>query len=94
MGSVVSHAHFSICTWRRMLKSLLELGSGVQMAKMDIKSAYRMVPVHPQDQFLLGVQQEGLVYATLPFGLQSAPKIFNELSDGLGWIVKEHGVQD
>ena len=39
-----------------VLKSLLELGPGAQMAKMDIKSAYRMVPVHPQDRFLLGVQ--------------------------------------
>ena len=78
-----------------VLKSLLELGPGAQMAKMDIKSAYRMVPVHPQDRFLLGVQWQGLVYvdAALPFGLRSAPKIFNALADGLGWIVKEHGVQ-
>ena len=34
------------------------------------------------------------VDAALPFGLQSAPNIFfNALADGLGWIVKEHGVQ-
>ncbi len=29
----------------------------------------------------------------LPFGLRSAPKIFNALADGLEWCVKEEGVQ-
>ena len=64
---------------------LLELGPGVQMAKMDIERAYRMVSVHQQDRYLLGVQWEGQVYvdAALPFGLRSAPKIFNALADGL-----------
>ena len=54
-----------------------------------------MVPVHPQDRVLLGVQWEGQVYvdAVLPFGLQSAPKIFNALADGLKWIAKDHGVE-
>ena len=62
---------------------------------MDIKSAYRMVPVHLQDCFSAGVQWEGQVYvdAALPFGLRSAPKIFNALADGLEWIAKEHGVE-
>ena len=69
---------------------LLELGPEVQMAKMDIERANRMVPVHPQDRYLLGMQWEGQVYvdAALPFGLRSAPKIFNALADGLEWIAK------
>ena len=51
---------------------LLELGPGVQMANMDIERAYRMVPVHPQDRYLLGMQWKGQVYvdAALPFGLE------------------------
>ena len=78
-----------------VVRRLLKLGPGAQMAKMDIKSAYRMVPVHPQDRVLLGVQWEGQVYvdALLPFGLRSAPKIFNALADGLEWIAKDHGVE-
>ena len=31
--------------------------------------------------------------AALPFGLRSAPKIFNALADALEWIVRNHGVQ-
>ena len=56
---------------------LLE-GQGSFMVKADIKEAYRMVPIHPQDQPLLGIMWEDSVYIdkTLPFGLCSAPKIF------------------
>ena len=59
---------------------LLE-GQGSFMVKADIKEAYRMVPIHPQDQPLLGIMWEDSVYIdkTLPFGLRSAPKIFLQL---------------
>lgn len=32
------------------------LGQGTMLAKMDIRQAYRMVPVHPSDRVLLGMQ--------------------------------------
>ena len=55
--------------------AVTRLGKGTQMAKMDIRQAYRNIPVHPQDRPLLGMQWMGQVYmdATLPFGLRSAP---------------------
>ena len=31
------------------------MGRGTMMAKVDLKSAYRMVPVHPEDRKLLGM---------------------------------------
>ena len=34
------------------------LGQNTLLAKVDIKSAYRMVPVHPDDRLLLGMQWE------------------------------------
>ena len=37
-------------------RQVVELGRGARMAKMDIKSAYRLVPVHPQDHLLLGMR--------------------------------------
>ena len=65
------------------------------MAKLDIKSAYRIVPVHPEDRFLLGVQWKERIYvdAALPFGLRSAPKLFTALADTLEWMVRQHGAQ-
>jgi hypothetical protein len=53
------------------------------MAKVDIKKAYRMIPVHPADRHLLGMQWDGqlILDAALPFGLRSAPKIFTAVAD-------------
>ena len=64
------------------------------MAKVDIESAYRMVPVHPSDRHLLGMEWKGNIYVdtALPFGLRSAPKIFNSVADAIEWILKARGV--
>ena len=35
---------------------VVRLGRGTKLAKMDVKSAYRLVPVHPQDHVLLRMQ--------------------------------------
>ncbi len=37
------------------------LGKGALMAKMDIKQAYRNIPVLPQDRLLLGMEWKGLM---------------------------------
>ena len=76
-------------------RAILESGPGSLLAKIDIKSAYRIVPVHPEDRSLLGMMwDEGLyVDAVLPFGLRSAPKIFTALADALEWIIKREGVR-
>ena len=57
------------------------------MAKTDICSAFRNVPVHPKDWKLLGMHWNGLYFfdTVLPFGLRSAPCIFNQLSDAIQW---------
>ena len=65
---------------------------GAHMTKMDlhiIYRTYRMVPVHPVDQSLLGIQWERKIFTdcALPFGLRSAPKVFNEVADGLAWAL-------
>jgi len=64
------------------------LGKGSLLVKTDGKEAYRTVPVHTEDQHLLGVHWEGSLYVdkVLPFGLSSARKIFTALTDALQWI--------
>ena len=39
-----------------------ECGKGALVAKLDLKSAYRMVPVHPADQHLLGLEWQDTTY--------------------------------
>ena len=77
----------------KVVESLLSLGKGSLMAKMDIKQAYRNVPVCPTDRILLGMSWKGRVYIdkTLPFGLRSAPLLFSAIADALAWIMKMEG---
>ena len=64
---------------------IIRTGRGARLAKIDVKHAYRNVPVHPDDRLLLGMKFKDTVYVdtTLPFGLRSAPKIFTAVADAL-----------
>ena len=73
---------------------ILKTGRGALLAKMDIKQAYRMVPVHLQDSLLLGMRWQGKVFVdkALPFGLRSAPLIFSAVADALQWMMQRKGI--
>ncbi len=76
--------------------TVLSLGRGALLAKLDVEAAFRIIPVHPDDRHLLGMQwrKELYVDTTLPFGLRSAPQIFSALADGLEWVIRSRGVQN
>ena len=69
-----------------VIDSVIHLGQGALMAKIDIKSAFWLCPVHPADHHhLLGMKWKGQFYfdQVLPFGLRSASYIFNCLADAI-----------
>ena len=72
------------------------MGHGTLLAKIDIESAYRLVPVHPQDRPLQAMEWGGNIYVDpmLPFGLRSAPKIFNAIADALEWYLRQAGIDE
>ena len=59
------------------------------MGKIDIKSAYRLIPVREQDWPLLGYQIDGKFYhnVVLPLGCRSSPFLFSRFADAIHWIV-------
>ncbi len=63
-------------------------------AKIDIRNAFRLIPVHPADRHLLAMEWNDQVYidTCLPFGLRSAPKLINIMADLLAWILRDQGV--
>ena len=75
---------------------VVSAGRGSFMVKADIKEAYRMVPVHPEDQHLLGVRWGSFIFIdkVLPFGLRSAPKLFSALADAIQWILHSKGIKN
>ena len=60
-------------------------GREALIAKVDVKSAYRQVSIHPADRWLMGILWKGSLYVdtALPFGLLSAPKIFTAVADAV-----------
>ena len=69
---------------------VLQLGEGAEIAKADVRGAYRNVPEHPRDTWLLGMEWNGTVFMdrTLPFGPRSAPLLFTAMGDAIEWIAK------
>ena len=57
------------------------------MAKVDIESAFWIIPVSPADRPLLGFQWKGQYFmdAVLPMGCRSSPAIFERFSTALEW---------
>ena len=67
-------------------------GKGSLLAKVDIKSAFRIIPVRQEDRELLGIHWKNKFYVDrcLPFGLRSAPFLFNEFAHALEWILRNN----
>ena len=69
-------------------------GLDALLAKIDVKSAYQLVPVHPEQRKWLEMQWQGRIYVDgmLLFDLISTPKTFNAMADALEWCVAKQGV--
>ena len=70
--------------------AIMRHGRGARMMKVDIKSAFRLCPVHPNDWHLLGIRWQSKFYfdKVLPFGLRSAPYLFDCLATAVEWLLR------
>jgi len=61
------------------------------MAKIDLKNAFCLISVRPQDWNLLGIKCRDKYYidTCLPFGLRSAP-LFNQLTNAIHWSLEHN----
>lgn len=68
-----------------MIKSI---GHACYMAKTDIKSAFRIMPIHPEDYHLLGMTFNNSYFfdRCLPMGCSSSCAIFEAFSSSLEWL--------
>ena len=80
-----AYTHFDTAT------ELVHLtGKGCYLTKIDIKHAYRLLPVRAEDRPLLVYFWEGKYYVdlVLPFGGRSSASIFTSFSDLVCWILR------
>ncbi|GLB45363.1 putative transposition, RNA-mediated [Lyophyllum shimeji] len=73
-------------------EDLVASGRGSLLGKLDLRDAFKHIPVRRADWHLLGYTwREALWYdIVLVFGLRSAPYIFNLFAEALHWIIRRH----
>ena len=82
-GILPTLCSLSYITIDHAILSILQSGRGTILAKIDIKSAFWLLPVHPADRHLLGMNWKNNIYIDhcILFGFRSAPKLFNILAN-------------
>ncbi|KAM3912164.1 uncharacterized protein RB166_020655 [Leptodactylus fuscus] len=85
-----SLASVSYVSFDRAVSLLRVAGPGALMAKSDIESAFRLLPVHPECYHLLGCSMDGQFYfdSCLPMGCSISCHFFELFSSFLEWVVR------
>jgi hypothetical protein len=93
--SINDHINPELCSvqYTRFDEAVLmvqRLGKGALLAKADIKSAFRLIPVAIEDFHLLGFKFDGLYYfdKALPFGCSISCATFERFARFLEWVVR------
>ena len=83
--------HVSYASFNHTLGIIQKAGLGAELGKMDIKSAFRLLPVHTSDFCILGIQHLDKFYIDkcLPFGCSASCKLFENFSTFLHWLMEK-----
>jgi len=95
-GFSVEDISVKYTSFDKVADMLFSLGTSAMMAKRDIKSAFRLMPIYPGDFHLMGLQFNNQYYVDkcLPMGLSIAPALFESFSTFIHWLVSfKTGIQ-
>lgn len=89
-GISPEHTSVRYATIGEAIKPIMNAGQGCFLAKTDIKNAFRIIPIHPIDYGLLGMQWRGLYYydRCMPMGCSSSCLTFETFSTAVEWIAR------
>ena len=81
----VQYTHFD-----KAVEGVIRVGKGALMAKEDIESAFRLLPVHPEDFGLLGIKlgSSYFIDKALPMGASCSPSLFEKFSTFVEWVAR------
>ena len=90
-GIPKSLCSMSYITTDNAISTIMALGRDTLLAKIDVKSAFRLIPINPSDCHLLAMKWRDNIHidTCLPFSLRSAAKLFNIMADLLAWILEQ-----
>ncbi len=86
------HLECDLQSFDDAMKMLADLPNTYLLIKMDVKAAFRSIPVRQEDHHLLGMQWRGKYYydTCLPFGLKNSPSLWERFSRMLEWILRTY----
>ncbi|HEY5813549.1 MAG TPA: reverse transcriptase domain-containing protein [Terrimicrobiaceae bacterium] len=85
-----NYASIQYITVDKVFDLVIQGGRDCLIVKKDIKDAFRIVPIAAQQRWLFGFEWKGEYYqeACLPFGLATAPVLFNLFAEAFEWMLK------
>jgi len=94
VNSSIEQLHCPLASFEDAVSMLNDMGdlSDVWMFKVDVKSAYRCIPVRPADWPLLGGQWKGKLYfdMSLPFGMASSCACWECYATAIEWMTRKY----
>ena len=74
----------------KVLNTISEIGSKSLMGRMDISSAFRLLPIHPDDFVLFGFKFDGNYFfdKSLPMGCSASCQLFERFATFVEWLVR------
>jgi hypothetical protein len=80
----------SYATITDAIQLIKQAGRGCYLAKTDIRNAFRLIPIRPDDYDLLGIKWKGVYYydRCMPMGCSSSCRTFEAFSTAVEWIAK------
>ena len=92
LNDFIDKAQFplSYVTVDKAIDSIIRLGQGSLLSKVDIAEAFRIIPVASSQWHLLGIHWNGKYYVDtrLTMGGRSSPYIFDSLSTAIEWLLE------
>ena len=72
------------------IRFIKKAGPGCFLAKTDVHSAFRIIPINPNDNHLLGIRWNGRYFydRCMPIGCSSSCRTFETLSTAVEWIAR------
>ena len=91
-GISSDHTRVSYATVEDAIRCIKSVGSPCCLAKTDIKNAFRIIPIRPQDYNLLGMCWRGLYFydRCMPMRCSSSCKTFETFSTAIEWIAQNN----
>ena len=84
------YTHLTMVAFEEVLALIRQAGQDCYLIKRDMKDAFRLIPFAPNQYWLIAFEWEGQHYVekVLPFGLSTAPFIFNLFAEAMHWILE------